>query len=500
MSPQRHAPTLLRCITTGLAALAWSVAFAASSTHLTVLHTNDLHDHVRRGPSDLGGIAYVAGYIHAIRSEDPEALVLDAGDVTEKGDLVAFKTHGLLTYEILRRIGYDAVTIGNHDADAGIEWLRRYEEKLGQRLLCLNVVDAKGDPVFEKSRIVTRRGLKIGLIGALVPQDTGTLDLEATGRQLAAEAGRLAPQTSLLIAICHAGPEVCAKWSKIAPAINVFISGHTHERLLPPRIVAETGAQIVQAGCYAQHVGRLDLEVDAATGRLVSLRSAVVPMDHQEVRADDEIVQWVAAQESLLCPNAGKILTTTDARVGPEIAWLAAEAMRVASGVDVAFCNPGHVIRDSLAPGPVTTNSLFLTGGQRGHAVVETTLTGVEITAYLNALAASPAEQTAWAGFSATVEQTLPGKSTFRTSLAPDRRYRAVLPAIEWDKRFLRAASRLARSDPSSPLATRAFVARPSTVTFIDSLVALLESRPVEQRNIAAMISDARARAQPAKR
>jgi 5'-nucleotidase len=496
---RRAARTMLRFVAGSFAAVIWSASLAAANTHLTILHTNDLHDHLRSGSGGVGGIAYVAGYIKAIRSDDPAVLVLDAGDVTEKGDLVAFKTHSLLTYEILRRIGYDAVTIGNHDADAGIDWLHRYEEELGQRLVCLNLVDAKGAPIYEVSRIVSRHGLRIGLIGALVPQDTGTLDLEATGRQLAAEANRLISQTSLLIAICHAGPEVCATWSRMAPAIKVFISGHTHETLQPPRIVTETGAQIVQAGCDARQVGRLDLEFDAVTQQVVDVRCQVVALEHGKIQPDDETERWVAAQEMRLCPNAGKILTTAPASIGPEIAWLAAEAMRVAGGVDLAFCNPGHVVRDSLAPGPVTVNDLFLTGGQRGDAVIESTLTGSEVTAYLNALANSPGDQTAWAGFAAAPEKTPAGKSLLRTNLLPDHRYRMLMPAIEWEKRFLRAAKRLKQSDPSNALAAHAFIAAHSRVTFIDSLVALLESRPIDRRDIAALIAELRARAQPPK-
>ena len=62
---------------------------AAEPRTLLILHTNDLHDHVRQDYDDAGGLAYVAGYVDSVRAERGDVLLLDAGDVMEKGDLVA---------------------------------------------------------------------------------------------------------------------------------------------------------------------------------------------------------------------------------------------------------------------------------------------------------------------------------------------------------------------------------------------------------------------------
>lgn len=67
---------------------------AGETTRLLILHTNDHHDHLRAGPGGVGGLPYVSGFIRSVRTQHPDVLLLDAGDVTEKGDLVGFRTQG----------------------------------------------------------------------------------------------------------------------------------------------------------------------------------------------------------------------------------------------------------------------------------------------------------------------------------------------------------------------------------------------------------------------
>jgi 5'-nucleotidase len=78
-------------------------------------------------------LPYVAGYVRQVRAEEAAVLLVDAGDVTEKGDLVASRTEGVMTYEAMRRIGYDGVAVGNHDFDeVPPERIQRFESALGQ--------------------------------------------------------------------------------------------------------------------------------------------------------------------------------------------------------------------------------------------------------------------------------------------------------------------------------------------------------------------------------
>ncbi len=94
-----------------------SVACFAETGTVLILHTNDMHDHVRPGYDGVGGVPYVAGYIESVKAERKDAIVLDAGDVMEKGDMLSFETESGVMYEAMGKIGYTAATVGNHDLD-----------------------------------------------------------------------------------------------------------------------------------------------------------------------------------------------------------------------------------------------------------------------------------------------------------------------------------------------------------------------------------------------
>jgi 2',3'-cyclic-nucleotide 2'-phosphodiesterase (5'-nucleotidase family) len=453
---------------------------SAGSTRLLILHTNDLHDHVRAGENGVGGLPYVSGYIKQVRAERPDVLVVDAGDVAEKGDLVAFRTHSVMTYEALRRIGYDGVTIGNHEHDeAGYDGLRRYEEALGQSLLCLNLLNADGTTAFEPSRLVDVNGVKIGLIGLIVPRKENGLDFAASGAALARESESLVAQgAELIVAICHERARHCADWSRAAPLVNVFVSGHSHEALHDPVVVPETGALIVQAGSYARWVGRLEIELDRKSRKIVGHHGRLVRMRHDQIPVDAEMLAWVEERELALAPEARELVLDNPAELdGFSVARLAAAGLRLAADVDVAFCHPYQIIRNVLPAGAVDVNALFKTGGQRGYENLVIELTGTEIDAYVNALQFIQREPPEWSGFRVRRETAPDGAEVYRSDLDPTRRYRVIMPKLEWETRFLRLAANVSERDPQQALARAARTVQPapSPMTFTDALHAYIK-------------------------
>jgi 2',3'-cyclic-nucleotide 2'-phosphodiesterase (5'-nucleotidase family) len=460
---------LLRLLALPLFALLLLIPAWAETARLLLLHTNDIHDRVRAGDQGLGGLPYVAGYVRQARAEQPDAIVLDAGDVTEKGDLVAFRTHGLLTFELLRRIGYDAVTIGNHEHETtDYSWLRRYEQALGRPFVCLNLLDAAGAPAFEPSRIVERRGAKVGIIGLIIARQEQCLDRAQSGRALAREAARLrAAGVHLVVALVHESTRTCTEWARTAPDVQVFVGGHTHEVLSAPVVVPETGALIVQAGSNARHVGRLELEVDLAARKIIRHTGTLVPMRHDRVPVDAEMLAWVRERERAIAPEAAEHVFDNPAELGgAALARLAAEGLRRTTRADAAFCLPAQVIRDILPPGRVDVNALFRTGGQRGHENVLVDLTGAQVEAYLNALVSVQKEPPEWTGFRITVA----ADGSCRAELEPRKTYRVVMPKIEWETRYLKLAEKAGAQDSSRPSATRAHRPAPTNATFTTAL------------------------------
>lgn len=449
----------------------------AGTERLVILHTNDIHDHVRASPAG-GGLPYVSSYVKQVREKEPAVLLLDAGDVGEKGDYVGMKTRGAITWEAMGQIGYDGVVVGNHDFDPlSIEELRLRERLLGEPILCLNILGRDGNPLFKASRIFEVGELKVGVIGMIVPRkpELGGLNLLESGNALQREAKRLRPLVSLVVALCHDSVEVCAEWSRMAPEVSVFISGHSHDVLRKPYVVQETGGLIVQAGYNVEWVGRLELEIDRESGEIMTYDGRVVPMEPGIVQPDEAMVDWVRKRESALAPEATEWVFDNPSPIGKlGVAQLAAESLRVAAGADIGFCHPDAVIRSDLPTGSVDFNTLFLTGGFYGHTTVVAELSGIEIEAYIHALSAWEREQPVVSGFRVIRETTHRGAVIRHTDLDPSKTYRVAMPEVEWERRILRMIGKAIAAFPDNPLAAREFNASVVEPTFTRSMISYI--------------------------
>ena len=99
-----------------------------NSKHITILHTNDVHSHIDPFPdtdsryANMGGVARRATLVESIRKENPNTLLLDAGDIFQGTPYFNFYG-GELEFKLMSMLKYDAATIGNHDFDNGIDGL-----------------------------------------------------------------------------------------------------------------------------------------------------------------------------------------------------------------------------------------------------------------------------------------------------------------------------------------------------------------------------------------
>lgn len=461
---------------------------AGEQARFLLLHTADVHDHLRPGYIGIGGMPYVSGYINQVRENREDVLLVDGGDLLEKGDLVAYRSSGNVTAELFRRIGYDAIAFGNHDFDYGVPGLRRFEAILGQGFLMLNLVNPEGEPVFEPSRVVEVNGIRVGLIGMIDPRNPhfGGLDAEASGQVLAAEAKRLKEESHLVIAICHAGTRQLKEWSVMAPAVDVLVAAHTHETLLEPMVVGETGALIVSAGSNAHWVGRLELEVDLEEKQVVDYSGELVLMRHDTIPVDAAMVSWLQEQEQLYAPEASEWVMDLEEPVDWfALARLAAEAIRVEAGTDIAFYHPTQIVRNALPAGPIDVNALFRISAERVDPLLRVQMSGAEITHYLDGLSMSDWGQTQWAGLSLEVQEKANGKSIYRNNLDPDQLYSVTLPEREYQRYFVQHFeptyvrtlydSRFASPAPGEPQPRRNFPVEPMPFTFLEAITKYLK-------------------------
>lgn len=422
---------LLGLILVGLA----SSIYAATDTVL-LLYTADIHDHIRSGSSGRGGLPYVSGYVKQVRAERSDVVLVDAGDLLNKGHWLSFATKGLAMYEAMDRIGYAAGAPGNHDFLYGFEQLLKNTSVSTFPLLCANLPEGDGTALLPSSVVVDADGVKVGIIGFTLPAiRCGSGGVKArnhndTGAVLAQLATELDVQAQLIVAVGHFPSRKCAQLAKLAPSVDVFVAGHSHEALREPLRVPETGALVVQGGSNANFVGRLELSVDMDTEEIVEHTVRLVGLEHGTTPVDSEMALWIEQQEEVTCPQAREVLGKAGQGIaGPELAKLYARAVREAAGTELALVNPRMLLGGFVAGQVIDYNAVFASHRLNGRGVVTARLSGAAVLRFLGTFKQSAACP-CWDGFTAEMTFGKPaGQRVGATDLDVEREYSVAMNA-----------------------------------------------------------------------
>jgi len=275
-----------------------------SETLITILHTNDTHSQIDPIPAndrlypDKGGVARRATLAKRIRKENPNTLLIDAGDVFQGTPYFNFYK-GEVEYKSMSLIGYDVVTLGNHDFDNGVDALAAAMKFANFDFVSCNY-DVRGTPLESRvKRYVVRTvgGVRVGLFGMgvspdnlITPQNFKGVtynDPVKAAREVVATL-RGAERCTLVVGMSHLGyyPNMTQGGvgdSQVAAqvdGIDFIASGHTHTFMKEPVITkTPSGGNtiIFQVGRSGIYVGRVDFKmregkVVASAARLLDLR------------------------------------------------------------------------------------------------------------------------------------------------------------------------------------------------------------------------------------
>ncbi len=419
-------------------AIACSGALLADTETVLLLHTNDFHDHIRESPSHCGGLPYVSGYIQSVKSKRSDVLLLDGGDVLNKGDFVSHVTKGSVMYSAMKRIGYDVGVPGNHDFTYGLDNLYSNMAVAGFPIVCANAVSTSDRPLkLPKSVVVEVDGISVGVIGATttsggVSEPWRVLSLEETGQVLAAEAERLEPQVQLTVVLIHRGSNDCRALAKAAPGVDVFVAAHTHEALQQPIVVDESDTLIVEAGSNANYVGRLELTIDVESEDIVAHRGELVRLDHDTTPCDESMASWIREVEQKECPMASRVFGKCEKGLNRNrIAEVTAKALCLSADVEIGLCNTTFAFGGLIEGQVIDLNAIFTTHVYTAREVFRIRLTGAQLIQYLDATtSAKYAPQ--WYGFQAQIDaRRQPGSRVTSSDLEPARVYHVALTGNE---------------------------------------------------------------------
>lgn len=391
----------------GAAALAMSTALsggAMADYSLTILHTNDFHSRIEpinkydSGCSEednadgkcFGGSARLDTVIKDRRAASDNSILVDGGDQFQ-GSLFYTYYKGKVAAEMMNALGYDAMTVGNHEFDDGPEVLRGFMDAVEFPILLSNA-DVSKEPqladVLKPSIVIERGGEKIGLIG-LTPEDTD--ELASPGPNVTfsnpvdavkSEIEKLTTEgVNKIIVLSHSGYGTDLDLASKVSGIDVIVGGHSNTLLsntsdrakgpYPTWVEAPDGNKtaIVQAYAYGKFLGELNVTFDD-NGVVTQAVGEPVIVDGQFAEnADlksrikqlaeplDEIRQEVVAQSTGAIEGERDICRVQECAMGNLIADAMLDRVKD-QGIQIAIQNSGGV-RASIDAGEVTMGEVL---------------------------------------------------------------------------------------------------------------------------------------------
>ncbi len=383
---------------TSAAALALTAGAASADYSITILHTNDFHARFEPiskydstcGEEDnaagdcFGGSPRLQTAITEAKARAGNYLLVDGGDQFQ-GTLFYTYYKGKLAAEMMNQMGYDAMTVGNHEFDDGPEVLRGFVDSVDFPVLMSNA-DLSGETLLkgeiQKSTIIEKDGEKIGLIG-LTPQDTD--ELSSPGKNVIftnpvdavqSEVDKLTEEgVNKIVVLSHSGYNVDLKVAEETTGVDVIVGGHSNTLLGDmdgaegpyPTMVKDTA--IVSAYAYGKFLGELNVTFDdegiiiEASGAPLIMDAAVTEDAATKERISEAAKPLDEIRNKVIGESTDEINGSRDMCRAEECPMgnLVADAMldRVKDqGIEIAITNGGG-LRASIDSGEVTMGEVL---------------------------------------------------------------------------------------------------------------------------------------------
>lgn len=364
--------TLLCCTAPGVAA-------PIADNDVVILFDNDVH-------GSMVGYPKMAALKQEMLRITPYVDLISLGDFSQGGPLCSV-SHGKYAVDVMNLVGYDYVTLGNHEYDYGLEQLKMLTDSLHAETLLCNFRDLRNDSLLYKPYTVRKFGqVKVGLIGAVAPvtktNNSPEIFVDSLGNDIFTfgrphfyeliqhyvdETRRLGADVVILLG--HLGDleitvETSEETIRRTRGINAVLDGHAHH-IINQKMANADGDSVllVSTGANFQNIGRLVITQDGqCTAELIA-----VPDYNNEVKAVSNLIQYfegtfdnlpaIASSDFDLC-GFDRAHDTYDRNCQTNLGQLTADAYRVMSKADIGWINAGG-IRAGIPAGKITFKELL---------------------------------------------------------------------------------------------------------------------------------------------
>lgn len=418
--------TLISALFISFAMLSTPLAQAAEQTTVTILGTSDVHgrfvpwDYALDAPNNSGSLTQLYTAIRQIRNENPNCILVDAGDAVQDNSAELFKRapqHPMLT--AMNAMGYDAWTLGNHEFNFGLDVLDHIAGQFHGSVLAGNLYKNDGTRFKPAYAIVERGGVRIGLIGMTTPLirqfEAGTHHLDGldvrdplveTKRAIAELSGKV----DVMIGVMHMGEDNengiahsgVRDIAAACPELTAIVAGHMHKLIAGDTI---NGVLVSEPSRYGAALSRIDLTLerqDNGHWSVIDKQSAALtvtdakqrvlyPSDpelesqlnsfHQTARADANQVIGQLAGGDLVPANEIHSIPSVQIRETP-LSDLFNDVQRFYSCADVVAIS---IDNDNarLAAGPIRKKDIAYNYQYAGGETTVYELNGADLKAYM---------------------------------------------------------------------------------------------------------------------
>ncbi len=365
------------------ACAAMTAQASATDKKITLLFTNDVESAYDPIPAfwlddleRIGGIAQMTTLINEIRSGNSRTFLFDSGDIFTGA--LAKETQGALAFDLMTVMGYDALGIGNHEFEYGVEVFGWQKNRAPFPVLSANMFYKGTDHPFAQTHtIIERDGVRIGVVAimgrdavsAIIPAFIEPLDVtdEAVAVQRSVDAIR--DEVDLVVLLTHQGKtapmqtdaetdprtqrdiDADIRLAGAVKGVDVLFAGHADAGTPKPVVHPKTGTLIMQTYGQATHLGFLELIVDDETGKVMGYDGKLIPVDSERY-APDPLVRKKIEDARARFPELFEVIGRSDAYMNRKymeestLGNLFADIFRARAGTDIAFIHPGSLRKD----------------------------------------------------------------------------------------------------------------------------------------------------------
>lgn len=374
--------------------------------NLSIYHINDAHSHLTQTKDSAtkkyyGGASRLKTLLN--KANRNESIVMAAGDLVQ-GTLFYNFFHGAADIETFNAVGLDALCLGNHEFDGGVNALYDYYSKALFPVLAANInfrTSTSAAALVKPYVIIEKNGLKIAVIGIDTPQITsdnpklsGDIAISEPAVILKQYAVELRSGVDLIIALTHIGYNEDLKLASEIEGVDIIIGGHSHTEVpVPAAVQNKSGVcMVAQTGAYLKYLGNLNLKVCPKNSLLPGApryiyESGGLTYIGEDITPDPTVESIVKVYEDQIGASVKvKFASTANVLNGnmsdnrkseTNMGNLFADAIKNLTNADIALINGGN-FRDSI-PGPDITYENIYTAAPYDNPVVTIELSGAEL-------------------------------------------------------------------------------------------------------------------------